>query len=330
MRRTGTFVLIALLAAPHAGAVDATTLFKQGLAAFQRGDTATACGLFEQSYKLDAATGTLFNMAKCHATEGHYWQARGEFLKLAGEMDRAGKADKAKIARDAAADAEKHVPKLALTFPDASNVETIAIDGDELDQAKWKTPIAVAPGSHVLTFGAAGTQKQTRTIEAQADGAIVEVDVPVLVAGAARGPEGAPTPRPDRTPVQSAGSTGRTTGLIIGSGVTVAGLATGVGFMLAAASARSKRDDLLSALQRKTGNSDPCGTDPAPAGCADIFSANDGATNDKTGVIVGFSVAGVAAAGTLAILLWPRAPNDTAIVPVMGKHVAGLAAAGSF
>ena len=92
-----------LLAAPHAHAQDAATLFQQGLAAYQRGDTAAACGLFERSYKAEAATGTLFNMAKCHATEGHYWEARGEFLKLAGEMDRAGKADKAKIARDAAA-----------------------------------------------------------------------------------------------------------------------------------------------------------------------------------------------------------------------------------
>lgn len=194
MRRGIGVVLAVVLLAPVAHAQDASTLFQQGLAAYQRGDTAAACGLFERSYKAEAATGTLFNLATCHAKERRFWEARGEFLKLAGQMDREDKADKAKIARVAAAATEAELPKLKFVFPDSSssNVEKISIDGEVFAAEKVHAPIVVARGLHLVVFAAEGMSTAEQTIDAMGVAAIT-VHVPVLSLQALPDPAGATT-----------------------------------------------------------------------------------------------------------------------------------------
>lgn len=308
-------------------AQDASSLFQQGLAAFQNGDTAKACSLFEQSYGLDAATGTLFNLATCHAKEGRFWQARSEFVKLAGEMDRQGKTDKAKIARDAAADAEKHVPKLALVFPSGSNVQSIEVDGDDLDSAKWKTPIPVARGSHVVTFGADGLKTETRTVNAQEEGAVT-IDVPVLSGGASSRRSAATheTQLPDHEPTEEAGWTGQqTTGaIVVGVGVAAVGVGTVFGFK---------------ALSQKSDADNACGG----SGAVCLDAAHEKVASDQvhtaqdTARISTIAIGGgLVALGVGAYLFFTgksEAPAQSAglhVVPTVGRDGGGVSLGAQF
>lgn len=323
-------ILSAMLIAPRARAQDpGAALFRKGLALYRSGNTAAACDAFGQSYKLQPATGTLFNLAKCHATEGRYWDARGEFLKLAGEMDAAGKSGKAQIARNQAASAEAHLPRIALAFRPQSNASEISIDGNTIDAEKWHQPIPVAPGSHVLTFAADGKKTEARTVEAQGH-ATVAVNVPALNALTEHPAEDGATPHPSAhstLPDQGAAgwSSGKTAGVVAGGVAFVAGAAVGVGFTVVAGNDRNQRDALLG------GNASLCSGSgrPQPT-CSQISGFDRDAHTNQTIGIVGFTVAGVAAVGTLALLLWPHEANNTAIVPVVSRRSAGLAAAGSF
>src|SRR3989442_15930933 len=66
--RAALVVLALLWCAAPARAGDAPTaeaLFRAGRAASKRGDTKVACERFSESYRLDAAVGTLLNLAAC-------------------------------------------------------------------------------------------------------------------------------------------------------------------------------------------------------------------------------------------------------------------------
>src|SRR5262245_60514235 len=53
----------------------AEALFKEGRAALERGDYATACPKFSESLKLANRAGTLFNLAQCDEHDRHYLAA---------------------------------------------------------------------------------------------------------------------------------------------------------------------------------------------------------------------------------------------------------------
>jgi hypothetical protein len=340
MRRLVFFVSVLFVASAQGTAraddPSAKALFQQGVALFNRGDTEAACSKFEQSYGLDPATGTLFNLASCHAKQGRYWIARREFLKLANEMENAGKTDKAEIARQKAHEAAQHLPKLSFQFPSPSNVDLIRIDGKRLAQSRWQSPIPVRSGRHVILFAAEGMQPQRLSVSAGGEGAIVNVAVPALTAAPS---EQAPAPASSSnapavggeqaqqtTSSQSWWTTQRTIGVVAG-GAGVIAIGVGAFYGLTAISQKSTAD---SACGGSGGN---CTSQPrADAANHDVQTADGNATKSDIGL--GIGIAALAVGAYLVLTGAPASPPaDTASIrvgPEVGPGNGGFSLSGRF
>lgn len=75
-------------AVADAGA-DANALFQEAIEEFDAEHYDVACPMLEQSYRLDAKTGTLFTLAECHAAQGKAEKASREYkhyMRLVDEM----------------------------------------------------------------------------------------------------------------------------------------------------------------------------------------------------------------------------------------------------
>lgn len=330
-----SLLLLTLTTSALAGTDDsAQALFKQGLKLFNNGDIAAACNKFEKSYRLEAAGGTLFNLATCHEREGHYWKARGEFLKLESEMKAAGKTDKAELAHSKASETEAHLPSLVLHFPAASNVGQVMLDGKALDRSEWHSPVPVQTGSHVLTFSAPGLQQQRVSVQAGTGGEQVKIDVPILKGASTKAapapaapPRSAAPPPNSQAPAATSWWTGkRVAGAVIG-GAGVVAIGVGAVFGLEAISKKHSAD---TACGRPNGNcidqshADQASNKIGPAQTAATVST----------VTFGVGVAALAAGSYLLVTgAPPSGSGDTAGVvaaPVLGPHGGGLSLEGRF
>jgi hypothetical protein len=120
----------------------ADVLFREARAAAKKGDYATACPKFRESYRLDSAVGTLLNVGDCDEHEGHILAAIGRFedaeKRLAPSDDRVTYVHSRINALSA---------RVAKVTGDPGNLQ-VFIDGTE---AKDR-PLAVRidPGSHSI------------------------------------------------------------------------------------------------------------------------------------------------------------------------------------
>src|SRR5262245_14345984 len=92
----------------------AESLFRDARVAMKAGDADRACPLFAESYRLDPAHGTLFNLAACEEERGKLASAWAAFRKL---VDVAPAEDERVIEASARLKAlEERVPRLRLVL----------------------------------------------------------------------------------------------------------------------------------------------------------------------------------------------------------------------
>jgi hypothetical protein len=306
----------------------ADDLFREGSQLFARGETKAACERFAKSYAMDAAPGTLFNLAACHEKEGLLWQARGEFLDFVDRATKAGKADKAKPAADRAAVIERHLPKVELVFPPKSNVATISFDGVTLGHAEWEKAIPVDAGAHTIEFQAPGSVGATRSVTTGTDAAVAKIDVPVLEPVPAAAPAAAPAiseaaPAP---PSPSGGKSTPTLGFALaGAGVVV--IAVGAYFGVRTLSEKSDANSACG------GSKEMCPTTvQTQAAQKDLDDARTSALISTVGLGVGIAAVG---AGAYFIFAGrshsePMAAAKLRVVPTMRPGGGGLSLDGTF
>jgi hypothetical protein len=321
----------------RAGEPTAEDLFREGVKLYQRGEIKTACERFDQSYKLDPAPGTLFNLAGCHENDGHLWQARQEYRELADRATTAGKSDKAELARSRLVAVEARLPRIQLVFPAASNVASITVDGAPLDSAFWTLSVLVDAGSHTIELSAPGKVAVTRTVTTPTTATTVPVDVPVLVdeasapappsASVAAPPTAAvvspsATPPPGPAPVPPTSSR-RTVGLVVG-GAGVVGLGVGATFGLLALSQRSDASSACGASTRV------CPTS-AQATAAEnrLGDARSSADVSTIAFVAGAAAVGIGAYLFLSAPSVARSPSGFVVVPALAAGGGGLAIAGT-
>jgi hypothetical protein len=189
-----------LLGAPDARAkgpdpAAAEALFAAGREAMARGDYAAACKNFEDSHKLDPATGTIFNLANCEEGRGRLasaWQRFTEVVQALPDTD-----DRRAIARERADALKNRLPYLTLRFARGVPADaSVWRDGVEIGAAGLGVPLPVDPGLHELVVRAAGRADKRFAVTL----ALAERKELVLVAGAPLSAPGGPVGAPETAP----------------------------------------------------------------------------------------------------------------------------------
>jgi len=192
----------------------AETLYRQARELSAAGNYAEACPKFAESYRLDAAAGTLLNLASCHESQGRFATAWLEFSDALVQSRRERRQNRIKFAEERVAALEPKLSRLTLTLaPEADEPElTLTLDGVGIGRAALGVPTPVDPGPHQVEAKAPGKKTWAKSVEmgAQADAQTVTIPplepepIPVVVpvpvsapVAVTRAPEPAPAPAAD-------------------------------------------------------------------------------------------------------------------------------------
>ncbi|HEY3816105.1 MAG TPA: hypothetical protein VGL81_02985 [Polyangiaceae bacterium] len=132
----------------------AETLFFTARGLMEAGRYAEACGKLSESYRLDAAPGTLLNLAVCNEKIGKTASAWGEFRDSLAEARRGNRPDREKLATEHIAALEPELSYLTISVPPLVRVLRgieIQRNGVPLQSAAWDTDLPVDPGDVEVT-----------------------------------------------------------------------------------------------------------------------------------------------------------------------------------
>jgi len=207
--RAVLILALALLAAWPAHAQDAVgtnrasvaqLLFLKGREAFDRADFSAAERFFHQSYELDAAVGTLLNLALSEDKVGKLseaWQHAREVVDALPPDD-----TRVPIARTLLESLEGRLPRLQLMLDGrAPSDAVVELDGILLEGVMLGTEIPVNPGSHDVVVRAPGRRVRHAVIHLDEGQRLARVVAPGAVVPSETPP--AEAPPPDTSPSAS-------------------------------------------------------------------------------------------------------------------------------
>jgi hypothetical protein len=304
----------------------AETLFREGRELMKAGNLSAACEKFAASQKLDGSSGTLLNLADCHYKEGKVATAWGEFLAASRLARSQGNPGRSEEASKRAADLERSLSYLWLSFAAQVPAMEVKRDNQVLDAAVVSSKIPTDPGPHVISVSAPGYLLWTQTVIVS-PGDVKTIQVPALTRGtsptsttsAALLASSAPPPSQANTaPAPSDHAGMRTAGFVVG-GVGIAALAVGGIFGLRAGSTYKTADDAC----------------PTHVGCStDALDKRSSAGTDATiaDIGMGVGVVGLGVGVTLLILAGSKSQETTswAVAPHVSSNDAGATLAGTF
>jgi len=224
---------------------------------------------------------------------------------------------------------------------------TVLVDGTEVGTAPLDGDVFVTPGEHFLTARVPNRSPAQETVTAKAGETLSVALVfsgPALVASSpasaptpeappvASGLESPQNPNPPPLPASTDSSVEpRTIALWSGVGVTVVASGIGTVFALKASSASADAKNARDQLAQQSG-SNACVS--GNSACAAVEGAFNKRNDNNRAANVSFVVAGVAAAGTVAMyFLWPRSQSKQDsfhFVPAVAPGAASLNLLGSF
>lgn len=151
------------LLAASTDAAAAEALFQRGRTNMELGELDEACQLFEESFALDPAVGTVMNLATCEEQRGHLaasWERWHQALDLLPEDD-----DRVGFARKQLDSIEGRIAYLTIIpARGAGKNITVERDGVELGRTSFGQPLPIDPGEHLVTVRSETHEAQTYTI----------------------------------------------------------------------------------------------------------------------------------------------------------------------
>ena len=294
-------------AQPSQNIAQAEQLFEQARTLAQAGDFATACPMFEASYKLDPALGTLLNMATCYENDGKLASAWGRYREVISVASKVGDEARIKIAREKAGALEPRLPKLTIKAPPKTIVGLVVMRDDvPVDPAVLGAGIYVDPGAHVVS--ASAPKHRSVSVEVK----MVEAETKIIELPALEPLPDAPSVTGTQTVIHVAaeedpGKSRRIVGIVLG-GTGVAAIAVGLGFGISARSSwNSAFDDGLCDEQTKLCNKE--GQE----------RTNDARRNALVAdVVAGFGIGMIATGAVLYFTAPRRRDNNVSVAPVAG------------
>lgn len=333
--------------------------FQEGVAAWDAGKFEAARVAFQQAYALKLLPPVLRNLGEAELKTGHYVEAARHLSSFLRD-EKAGSPKERQAASASLATAEAKVARLELDVTVAE--AEVTVDGDPVGRTPLpREPWYVAPGDHMVRAHKDGYTDATSVVSTEAgqltrvsltlvaaDAAPSSAPAPAPATASAAAPASAPEPAPvpalaapppsdAPAPLEAHATSTRTVVLVAGAALTVVAAGTGVVFAMKASSADGDASDLRArsiAAYGVAGCGTPAGA--ASATCADLKSALDRRSSDRTVETAAFVSAGVLGAATIATyFLWPRESGSAkapaaAIAPVVGPSFAGVSARASF
>jgi hypothetical protein len=219
----------------------AEDLFQRGKQRFAAKDYTAACALYAESYRLDAAGGTLQNLGLCYEELGKWASAHASFEELRA-LSRAAAPPRLDRVRLAEEHIQKLTPKLSrviIVVAEAPPGLVVRLDGTARGPISWADGIVVDPGIHAVDASAPDRRPFTARVEVGAGevGERQTVQIPRLVAATPSASNGPPVPPGAGEPSPQRSSSGRTTALVIGGAGVVA---LGVGAVLTVLASEAK------------------------------------------------------------------------------------------
>jgi hypothetical protein len=138
--------------------VVADALFREARDLLKDGKYELACPKFAESYRLDPAPGTLFNLAQCEEKQGRLASSLERWRSLIDVLTSTSKLvdPRLPVARERVEALTKRVPRLVLRYKAGVPKETVVLfDGVELRAASLNTELPVEPGPHTVLARAA-------------------------------------------------------------------------------------------------------------------------------------------------------------------------------
>ncbi len=158
----------------------ADALFREGKALMQERDYARACPKLAESFRADAATGTLLALAVCQEESGQLASAWASYNGVVSRAKQEGRSDRERAAHERASALASRLSTLRVDVPTelaALPGLVITRDGVALSSAVWGTAVPTDAGTHVVEATATGRVpwRQTVTVGPEADRKTVSV-----------------------------------------------------------------------------------------------------------------------------------------------------------
>jgi hypothetical protein len=317
--------LVPVLAVPRAWAAQEPTptelsvarhLFDEGRAAEDAGRWREAADKFRKATTIKDTPGMRFHLARCEEEQGAFVEALVEYDRARELLDSGVRAvDVEKLLAGARERVRAKVALLTLRLPsDVQNV-SVELDGNALSGSVLGGPMPINPGRHRLVAVAVGRTKFSNELElgtGEVRQVAIELPIAMTVPVAAPAPSAAGAIA--AAPVAAAASAphdsafpARTIALVGEAALSVVGIGTGIGFLVARSSAHERYDaanELV--LSQPHGQDDSACAAPSPlAGCADLDQAQKDGKRDGDIATIGFVAAGISAAAFgLTLGLW--------------------------
>jgi len=230
--------------APAEDPAGAHALFAEARDLVAKGEIARACSKFEESYRLRAGIGTLFNLADCWERLGRSASAWAGFLDVAARAKRASETEREQVARERASALVPKLARLTIKVAPGERLPRIERNNVVVGPAMLDSPVPVDPGVHQINASAPGKLLWQRALTVEPGSQLVLEVPPLKDAPAAPRPakRSAAHERPIVTREQSSPPLAqRTMGYVLGGvGIAAVGAGTFFGFR-----AMAKNDDAL-------------------------------------------------------------------------------------
>lgn len=226
----GAATLWALPARADEPTVRADALFDAGKRLMDAGSIADACRTFAESYALEPTGGTLLNLGVCLEKQGKLASAVETLERALSRAKEDDRADRRDVAENHLALLRPRLSFLVLELaPSLSGKRIVVeIDGEPWPEESWRTPRALDPGEHKVSFSEPGAAASVSTVTLSEEGKTETLRLEP--APPKPKPPSAPPPA-KATPIEVAGAPAwlLPTG-IVASALGGIGLALGTGF----------------------------------------------------------------------------------------------------
>lgn len=315
---------------PSSPEEQATALFEQGRALFERGDYEAACPLFEQSLERMPGVGTKFQLAACYEKQGKKARAHALFLDVAKITLEAGQLPRHDVAKRRAEALEADLGALRIHLLDESAGVTVLVGDEAISESKLAGEFFVDPGEYRIVARASGKAEWSKQVTVPVL-KLLTIEIPPLEPE--RAPEPEPQPEPEPTPEPEPALPEDTEPAPnaytwvppVALGIGAVGLFTGLAFT----------------QQYRSSNEDAKQVCPSSYACTPEeierhAALLDDARTARTRAFIGYGVAVAGlAGGVIYYIVRPKAPSDSAlrnigVGPAIDSDSVGGVAYGSF